>query len=223
MLCRCRVFQAHDERQPHIGNERQWMRRINGEWRQNRKDTLLKQRGKLREISLIETFRWQDRDPGLFQFSFKLAPDPLLLFQKKARFLPHRSKLLRGCSPIGAAHDHPFPNLPDQTRNTDGIKFIKITGTDRQEANPFQQRISRAFRFFNDTLVEIEPGQFTIDKPLRRRWHIRIVLGCRDDHPPPPGTTYSRSHAALTRLAGCAAAGSRFLVFSRHDGLFREA
>jgi hypothetical protein len=54
-------------------------------------------------------------------------------------------------------------NLLNQSGQPDFKKFIKIVSADREKLQPLEQRIIFVLRFFQHTMIELQPRNFAID------------------------------------------------------------
>jgi hypothetical protein len=161
-----REFERQGEAE--VRNERKRMRGIDGEWGQHRKH--------LREeiflqpvaIALRQFGDIDDDDAGRRQFETQVAPAILLRGDEFRDPRADAFELLGRRDAIVRRFDHAGMNLPDQAGDPDHEEFVEIVGGDREEAQPFQQGVAEIGGFFQNATVELEPGQFAIDKPFRR-------------------------------------------------------
>jgi hypothetical protein len=59
-------------------------------------------------------------------------------------------------------------HLTDQACHANHEKLVEIVRRYGEEAQAFQQRVTRVVGLFEHPSVEAEPGQFAIDEALRR-------------------------------------------------------
>ena len=181
------VFLAQQQQrhhQAHVGDERERMRRID------------RQRGQDREHPLHEpglqpgqvVVRQRLRAPQTsMPASLQQAPSARA---RRAAARPAgasaRSLISASCwagvRPSGVSLVSAGLGLADQAGDADRVEFIQVGGADRQEAHAFQQRVAGVLRLLHHAVVEVEPGEFAVDEPVRAvgrdlGWHRRAGPG----------------------------------------------
>ena len=163
-----RIEQFERQREAEIGNERERMRRIDGERRQDREDVL--QEIILQPVALPagEIGDVEDDDAARRELACaarasapagkRPAPRPVRRSARAAR---------PACGRPSEISVDARQHLPDQAGDADHEEFVEIVGRDRQEPQPLEQRMVRVRRFFQHAPVELEPGQLAIDEALR--------------------------------------------------------
>ena len=80
-------------------------------------------------------------------------------------------KLLFRSAAVGALDRDALANLAGKAGDADHEKLVEVGRRDRQEPHTFEQRMIRVLRFFEDTAVELKPGEFPIDETVRIARH----------------------------------------------------
>jgi len=73
-------------------------------------------------------------------------------------FLERPHKLRQTCAKTGDAHHK---------------KLVQVVRRDRQELEPFEQRVAAVRRLFKDAAVKIQPGQLAVDKAIGAGGEVR--------------------------------------------------
>ncbi len=152
-----------------IGNERERMRRIDSQRRQQRKhmgEEMLLQPGAFR---LLEFAPIDQNDIGRRERWTKLEPALLLIAGELGDRFSDTRQLFRRREPVRALGGDALPLLALETGDAHHKKFVEVVRRDRQKAHTLQQRMLFVGRLFQDAAVEVQPGQFTIDETLRAR------------------------------------------------------
>ncbi len=76
-------------------------------------------------------------------------------------------KLLRRRAAVGRDRGDAGLGLADQSGDAHRIELVEVGRADRDEAQPLQQRVARVLRLLDHAVVEVEPGQFAVDEPVR--------------------------------------------------------
>ena len=149
------------------GNERKRVRRIDRQRRQQRENVVEEVILDPGPFRLGDVTAIDHDNPGPGQIAAKIAPDCLLVGGEPRDCLVDDDELLGRGQTIGTAFKDTFANLRLDTRDADHEEFIKVIGGNRQEAHALQQRVTGVDRFFKHTPIEMQPGQFAIDKAIR--------------------------------------------------------
>jgi hypothetical protein len=160
--------QQQRHHQPHVGDEGKGMRRIDGERGEHRKDALHEEGVQPLAISGGQRLDLANDEPRMGEFALHLVPGVLLVGDQPAGADIHVGELLGRRLPIRRDGRHTRLGLADQTRDADGVELVEVRPADRDEAQPLQQRVVAVLRLLDDAMVEIEPGQFTVDETRRR-------------------------------------------------------
>ena len=170
-----------------IGDERERMRRVDGERREQRKD--------LPQEVILEPALFLLRDVGavdqhdalLGQHPAKLEPALLLVGPQHRDRLADAGELLGGGETIRRLGGDAGAQLTLEAGNADHEELVEIIGRNRQEPDPLEQRMGLVGRLFEHPSVEMEPGQLTVDKSFGARqkvegWRGLGPGGGRDRH-----------------------------------------
>ncbi len=126
-----------------------------------------------------------------------------------------RSSCSAGVRPSGLLVADAFADLRAEAGDADHEELVEVIGGDRQEFKPLEQRVLPVGRFFEHAAIEVQPGQLTVDKPVRTGQKIRRGMaraGLRHAlFGAPQRRGFSRSSSCL------AAVGHGFLVLLEGD------
>ena len=130
----------HLQRQaePAIGEEREWMRRVDGERRQDREDLTDECALQPFAVGLVELIGIDHRDADLTQFQAQRLPAGLLIIHQLADHGVDLGELLRRRQPVGARRLDAHADLRLQPGDADHVELVQIAGRNRQEPDPFQ-------------------------------------------------------------------------------------
>ena len=214
------VIAQQPEHQPqaHVGDERERMRRIDRQRRQDRKDPFHEAGLEPGAILVVERVDAEHVDADRAQAGAELLPDALLVGEQGAGALRHRGELLRRRAAVGRALGERLAHLADQAGDPHRIELVEIAGADGQEADPLEQRIALVVGFLDHALVEIEPGELAVDEAVRRgevdgRFERRLLGGA--------GTRHAAALRAAERLRRARPADrGRSRAGSRRPGRF---
>ena len=160
--------QLQRQREAEVGQEGKGVGRINGHRGQNGEQAVEEFRLQPFPLGLGDAVRVDDLDPGDGQLLAQLAPAPLLLVhQHTGGQIDLFQRLGRGQA-VGRDDPDPLAYLPLQPGDPGHEELIEIVGRNRQEAQPFQQRVGGVGGFFQYAGVEFQPRDFAIEEPLRR-------------------------------------------------------
>ena len=84
------------------------------------------------------------------------------------RALADGRELLLGRPPVGGSGDLAGLDLLAQAGDAHLEELVEVAGEDRQELDPLEQRVSFIARLVQDTSVEFQPRQFTVQIRKRR-------------------------------------------------------
>ncbi len=140
-----------------IGNERERMRGIDRQWRQQREyvgEEMLLQPVAFR---LLEIASFDKHDIGRCQRRSELEPALLLIAGELGNRFPDPSQLFRGRESIRALRRDALTLLALKTGDAHHEKFVEVVGRDRQEADALQQRVLFVCRLFQHAPVKVKP------------------------------------------------------------------
>ena len=151
-----------------IGDERERVRRVDGERREHREDLLQEvvlEPGRLR----LGEVRRVDEDDALLQEARPSARASDAAGRRRASTLPRRSaRAAPGASGRPAtASSTPERTWPAQAGDAHHEELVEIVGRDREEAELLEERMVSVRRLLEHAAVELEPGQLAVDEALR--------------------------------------------------------
>ena len=85
------------------------------------------------------------------------------LADQRVGLLGDRGQLLRRGQPVGRSLLDVLHLLSLEPRDADHEEFVEIVARDRQEAQPFEQRMRGIARFFQHAAVERQPAQLAVE------------------------------------------------------------
>ncbi len=146
------------EREGKVRNERERVRRVQRQRRQDRKNLLAELCVQPSAIALGELFALHYHDAGCPQFAAQVRPQVLLIDDELARRLIDARKLLRRGQPIVARCRDPGADHALQAGHADHIELVQVGGGDGKKPQALQQRMPRILGFFQNAAVERQPG-----------------------------------------------------------------
>ena len=152
---------------PRLGDERERMRRINGDGSNNRQNLLKETFVEPSQLVLGQTIAFDDLDAIVGQLFAQRQPAVVLFVHELLGQIVDLLQLLCSGQPILRHFHDALIDLTDQTGSAHHVEFIQVAAGDRQEANAFQQRVIGIARLFEHTQVEAEPRQLAIDEAGR--------------------------------------------------------
>jgi hypothetical protein len=155
--------------EPEIGNERERMRRVDRKRRQHREDVREEIILKPGAIRLFECRAFDQHNGFLREILAQFLPALLLIAGELGDFPRDRGQLLGRRQAVRAADGDVGAHLPLEAGDADHEELVEVVGRDRQEADPFQQRMGRVLGLFEHPPVELKPGQFAVDEPVGRQ------------------------------------------------------
>ena len=158
------ALQLQHRREAAVRDERERMRRIDGQRRQDREDLVDEILLEPGTFGGRELGGGQHGDAGLAQLALQGRPDALLLVHQDRGAVADRGQLLRRRQPVVAQQRRAIRQHVDEPRHTDHVEFVEVGRRNRQEAHPLEQRMARVRRFFQHARVEREPRKLTIDE-----------------------------------------------------------
>ena len=154
-------------------DEREGMRRIDRERRQQRKNVVEEVILDPGPLGLGDVAAVDQNDADVGEDSAQIAPDRLLVDgELRNRFVDH-DQLFRGRQPVGAALGNALANLGLDAGDPDHEELVKVIGGNRQEPDPLQCGMAGIDRFLEHPAVEMQPGQLAIDEAFGAVGHRR--------------------------------------------------
>jgi hypothetical protein len=97
-------------------------------------------------------------DPGVLHLGEQFVPDALLVGDQSTATNRDLGQLLGRRAAVRGGPGDARPRLTDQAGDSNGIELIEVGRADRQEPQPFKQRVPRVLGLLQDAVVEIQPG-----------------------------------------------------------------
>ena len=120
-------------------DEREGMRRIDRQRRQQREDVVEEMILDPGSLGLGDIAAIDENDADLGQDAAQIAPDRLLVVGELRDRLVDEDKLLGGRQPVGAALGDAFAHLGLDAGDADHEELIKVIGGNRQKSHPLQR------------------------------------------------------------------------------------
>jgi hypothetical protein len=156
-------FQLQRQRKAGVGDERERMRRVDGQRRQHRKDVVQEMGFQMLQVARRQLAALEDRDAlGLHLFP-QAVEGGLLRLHQAARVGVDKLQLLGRAAAILGQGGVAVPDQRAQAGDADGVELVKVGGRNRQEAQPFQKRHGGVRRLFQDAPVEGQPGKLAVE------------------------------------------------------------
>ena len=166
------------QREAEIGNERERMRRVDGERRQQRKDVGEEVVLEPGALGLLEVVGVDQRHALVGQVGAQRQPALLLVAGEDRHRLADARELLDRRQPFRALRGDALPHLALEAGDAHHEEFVEVVGRDRQEADALEQRMVLVGRLLQHPPVEVQPGQFAVDE-ARRALPQRRLDSCR--------------------------------------------
>ena len=153
-----------------IGDERERMRRIDRERRQQREDLPQEMILAARSFPcLVTSGPSTSTMPCCGELDAQLAPARLLVAGERRDRLGDARELLGRREPVGASGGDAGAQLALEAGDADHEEFVEVVGRDREEPHPLEQRMGVVCGLLEHPAVEVQPGQLTVDEALRAR------------------------------------------------------
>ena len=138
------------------------MGRVDGERRQHRHDAvhIFAQPGLFPRGQFVGS---DHGDAFAAQFLHQVAPAGMLGLHQAADLLMDGVKLFRRGLAVFGRRAHAGPHLALKAGDTDHVELIQVRCRDRQETQPFQQRVVGVIGFLKHPRIEGQPGNFPVD------------------------------------------------------------
>ena len=161
---------AHElepQREAEIGNEGKRMRGVDGDRREHREDVAEEMVLEPGALGVGQLIGLKHVDAGLGQQRLELDPAFLLLVGQLGNEAVDAVELLCRRQPVLARRIDAGDDLAAQTGHAHHVEFIEVRRRDGQETQALKQRMALVLGFLENPAVEMQPGQFTVEKPAR--------------------------------------------------------
>ena len=155
------------DREAEIGNERERVRRIDRERREQREDVREEIIFKPSPLRLGDVGAVDEDDAGLAERRAQLEPLFLLIAHQEHDRFGNAHQLLGRRQTLGTFSGDAGAHLRPQTGHPHHEEFVEVVGRDRQEPQPLKQRVLAVGGFLENATIEIEPRQLPVDEPFR--------------------------------------------------------
>ena len=162
--------QFKDQRKTLVGDEGERMRGINRLRREHRKNLIEEVFFQPDPLARCKPLGGDDVEIGARQFTHQIAPDTLLRLHQFFGMDGDGGKLLCRCHALGRQRFDAGAHLTAQPGDPHHVEFIEVVPRNRQEAQPFEQRMGTVCRFLQHAIVERQP----------RNLAVEIAFGIRD-------------------------------------------
>ena len=152
-------------------DEREGMRRIDRERRQQREDVVEEMILDPGSFGLGDVAAVDQNDADLGQDAAQVAPDRLLVAGQLGNRLVDQDELFGRGQAVGTALGNALAHLGLDAGDADHEEFIKVIGRNRQESHPLQRGMAGIDRFLQDPAVEVQPGKLPIDEAFGAAGH----------------------------------------------------
>ena len=168
------LAKLHRQREREVRDVRERMARIDRERRQHGEYVRLEERvhrlalggGELRHRQQAHAVRAQRGQQQLVQAAARLL-------QQVADAALDRVELLPCGEPVGRRLLHARRHLPAQAGNAHHVELVEVRAEDREELQPFEQRVTLVERLRQHARVELEPRELAVQEVRRRCGRIR--------------------------------------------------
>ena len=147
------------------------MRRIGGDRRQDRENV---RQEKLLEPGALTGGHFvalQHVDAGAGEFRLDRLPDGLLVGHETSGELVDRSKLLHRRQAVLRQRRDAGANLAVHAGGANHVEFIEIGGGNREKSQALEQWMLLVAGFFQNAMIELQPGQLAIVEAVRSLRH----------------------------------------------------
>ena len=158
------THQLQGNREAEARDEREGMRRIDCQRRQQRKDVVEEVILDPGPFGLGDVTAADQHDADVGQDVMQVGPDRLLVLGEPRHRLADDVQLLERGAAVGAAFGDAFADLRLDAGDPDHEEFIKVIGGNRQESHPLQRGMARIDRFLQHAAIEMQPGKLPVDE-----------------------------------------------------------
>ena len=155
--------ETRHQSEPLVLDERERVRGIDRQRREDRKDRFLETMGQPVAILGRQVGRVDDRNARAAQFLEQVHPHFLLHRHQLAGTAIDRDERLSRREPILRRRGDTRGDLAFQPGDAHHVELVEVRRGNRQEAQAFEQRMARVGALLDHTLVEREPGKLAVD------------------------------------------------------------
>ena len=170
------ALEAEDHPDPLVRDEGEGMARVDRLRRDQRQDVAFEIGGQPPLLLVGQGLDRCEDDAFLGKQRAQRVEAGLLAVFQLQQLLADRGELLARARPVDRLCLDPALDLTFQPGDADHGEFVEIAGRDRQEAQPFEQRIALVLAFGEHAAVERQPAQLAIGIAVLLR-HRRIGFG----------------------------------------------
>ena len=150
-----------------VRDERERMRRVDGQWRQHRKDIRQEMAFQKFQVPRRQARPLHDADPFAFHFLAQPVERRLLGLHQPPCIGVDQGKLFGGTAAIFRHGCIAVADQRPQARDPHRIEFVQVGRRDGQEPQPFQKRHRRICSLLQHTPVERQPRKLAVEEPAR--------------------------------------------------------
>ena len=172
-----RVLHQHREVQRVAGNVGERVRGVDGERREHGEDLLAVVARETFLLGGSEPVPAEQYDVLVSEGGEQLLGDVVrVLVLQAVRLLADGTQLLAGAQAAGRGDGDAGVDTALEAGDADHEEFIEVGGEDRGEIAAFQQRLVFVLGEFEDSLVELQPAEFSVEIAIRGQ---RLFAGLR--------------------------------------------
>jgi hypothetical protein len=162
-----------------VGDERERVRRIDRLRGDHRQHVFVEPVAQPLAVGARKAATIDDMDAFAGQFVGDLHQRIVLGIDETGGGIAHHRQLLgRGLAVVGDFLD-PAAHLPGDAGGAHHHEFIEVAARDRQEAQPFEQRVAGVAGLGEDPFVERKPAQLAVEEQFRRGHCRGVIARCR--------------------------------------------
>ena len=172
------VDHVDGETQGQVRDVRERMRRIDGQWGENREDPLLVQIGAIRPLFGRQVGPATDTDTFAFELRNEHVEVHLLLTSDEfSHSRQHLGLLLGRCATVEQGRGDASRVLVLHGSDAHLEELVEVRREDRAELHSLEQRNAGLGRQTKDALVEVEPTEFAIEEARFHRCRVHRIHG----------------------------------------------
>ncbi len=161
------ALELEREAEARVRDEREGMRGVDGERRQDREDLAQEDVVELLAVIIGQLVAGEQGDAGGLHVCLELPPGHELLRHEAAGVVVDEDELFGRRQPVDRRRGVAGMGELAQARHADGVEFVEVRGADRHEAHPFEERNTGVRGLLEHAPVEGEPREFTVEEAPR--------------------------------------------------------